>query len=55
MAGEAARADVPADLRHAVLVLVAFWFENRDIAAPEGRAVPEGFERLLSAYRRVRL
>jgi hypothetical protein len=50
-AGYGDAADVPADLKQAVLTLVAYWYENRDaLAAP-----PLGFERLVSSYRRVRL
>ncbi len=50
-AGYGDAADVPADLKQAVLTLVAYWYENRDaLAAP-----PLSFERLVSSYRRVRL
>lgn len=50
-------AQVPADLRHAALVLVAHWFEHRDavIAAGAGAVVPPGFDRLTAPYRRVAL
>lgn len=50
-------ADVPTDLRQALLVLVAYWFEHRDavIMAGSGSVVPSGFERMLAPYRRVRL
>lgn len=50
-------ADVPADLKHAMLALVAHWFENRDavIVAGSGAVVPHGFDRLVAPYRRVRL
>ena len=50
-------AEVPADLRQALLLLVGFWFEHRDtvVAATTGAAAPAGFERLLAPYRRVRL
>lgn len=42
---------VPADLKQAVLTLVAYWYENRDaLTAP-----PLGFDRLIAGYRRVRL
>ena len=51
VAGYGGAEDVPADLKQAVLVLVAYWYENRDLAT----APPLGFERLLAAYRRVRL
>jgi hypothetical protein len=43
--------DVPADLKQAVLQLIAYWFEYRDsVSAP-----PASVERLLAGYRRVRL
>jgi hypothetical protein len=50
-AGYGAAADVPQDLKQAVLALVAFWYENRDSLA----ATPIGFERLVARYARVRL
>ena len=54
--GEDASA-VPADLRHACLVLVGYWFEHRDavIVAGSGAVVPAGFDRLVAPYRRVSL
>lgn len=54
--GESA-ADVPADLRQALLALVAYWFEQRDavVIAGSGSVVPAGFERLVAPYRRARL
>jgi len=42
---------VPADLRQAVLTLVAHWFEYRDAVT----VAPLGFERLVATYRRARL
>lgn len=50
-------AAVPADLKHACLVLVAHWFEHRDavIVAGSGAVVPAGFDRLVTPYRRVLL
>jgi len=45
--------DVPADLRQALLTLVASWFEHRDVA--DASATPAGFDRLVAPYRRVRL
>lgn len=50
-------AAAPADLRHACLVLVGYWFENRDavIVAGSGAVVPAGFDRLVAPYRRVSL
>jgi len=44
--------DVPADLRNALLTLVASWFEHRDTAEA---GAPPAFERLVAPYRRVRL
>lgn len=51
-AGFGDAADVPADLKQAVMLLVAYWFENRD-AGTSG--VPVGLARLVASYRRVRL
>lgn len=50
-------ADVPADLIQSLKTLVAYWYENRDavLVSGAGASVPAGFERLVSAYRRVRL
>ena len=49
--------DVPADLRQAMLMLVAYWFEHRDavVVAGSGSIVPGGFDQLVARYRRVRL
>lgn len=49
--------EVPADLRQAVLALVAHWHEHRDavIIAGSGAVVPSGFDRLVSLHKRVRL
>lgn len=54
--GDAAE-DVPADLRTALLGLVAHWHEHRDtvIAPGSGAVVPSGFDRLVAGYKRVRL
>lgn len=44
--------DVPETLRHAILMLVAYWFEQRESAA--GRtmtSVPLGFDALIAPYR----
>ena len=50
-------AEVPADIRQALLVLVAYWFEHRDavIVAGSGTVVPTGFDSLVSRHRAVRL
>lgn len=49
--------DVPADLRQALLQLVGYWYENRDavLIAGSGSVVPSGFDRVVAAYRPVRL
>ncbi|WP_338722958.1 phage head-tail connector protein [Devosia sp. XK-2] len=49
--------DVPADLRQALLGLVAHWYEHRDavIVAGSGAIVPPGFNRAVAGYKRVRL
>lgn len=54
--GEAG-SDVPADLRQAVLVLVAHWHVHRDavVIAGAGAVVPAGFDRLVIPHRRARL
>lgn len=50
-------ADVPADLRQAVLALCAYWFEHRDAAVVSATdpVAPTGFDRLIANYRRARL
>lgn len=50
-AGYGASADVPSDLKQAVLMLVAYWYENRDALT----ATPPNFDRLIQSYSRVRL
>ncbi|MDB5541074.1 MAG: hypothetical protein JWQ89_2801 [Devosia sp.] len=57
VAGFGEAADVPADLKQAVLALVAHWSEHRDavVVAGAGAVVPAGFERLVEGYRQVRL
>lgn len=50
-AGYGAAADVPGDLKQAVLTLVAYWYENRDAVTMP----PLGFDRLIASYKRVRL
>lgn len=49
--------DVPKDLKQAMLGLIAHWHEHRDavIVAGTGAVVPSGFDRLVGAYKRVRL
>ena len=50
-------AEVPATLRQALLLLVAYWFENRDavVLAGTGSVVPSGFDQIVGAYRSIRL
>jgi uncharacterized phiE125 gp8 family phage protein len=49
--------EVPADLRYAMLGLIAHWHEHRDavIVAGSGAVVPSGFDRLVAGHKRVRL
>jgi len=48
-AGYGAAADVPPDLKQAVLMLVAYWYDNRDGLG----ARPAGLEAALRGYRQV--
>ena len=50
-AGYGDAADVPGDLKQAVLTLVAYWYENRDAVTMP----PLGFDRMIANYKRVRL
>jgi uncharacterized phiE125 gp8 family phage protein len=49
--------DVPNDLKQAIFVLIAYWFEHRDavIIAGSGSVVPVGFDGLVASYRSVKL
>jgi len=47
--------DVPRDLRHAILMLVAHWFENREPTSFAGTTLPTSVTALLAPYRQVRL
>lgn len=57
VAGYGTAADVPADLKRALLALVAHWFEHRDalVVAGSGAVIPAGFDRMVAPYRQVRL
>lgn len=57
VAGFGDAADVPQELKQALLVLVAHWFEHRDavVIAGSGAVIPFGFDRLIAPYREVRL
>ena len=48
-------ADVPDDLRHAILVLAANYFDHRHGAAERAHEIPFGVMALLEPYRPVRL
>jgi len=48
-AGYGAAAEVPQDLKQAVLALVAYWYDNRDGLASR----PAGLEAALRSFRRV--
>jgi uncharacterized phiE125 gp8 family phage protein len=47
--------DVPAPLRQAMLLLVAYWFENRESLSGTSPGVPAGLDLLIAPYRMVRL
>lgn len=46
--------DVPADLRQAIRLLLAHWYDNR-VATADGAAVPAGVSALLAPYRMLGL
>jgi uncharacterized phiE125 gp8 family phage protein len=50
-------AAVPTALKQALLMLIGYWFENRDavVIAGSGSIIPSGFDRLVAPYRAVRL
>lgn len=51
-AGFGAAADVPADLKHALLLLVSHWYQNREASTETALSeIPMGFEMLLGAHR----
>ncbi len=52
VAGYGDAGTVPGDLKQAILVLVAYWYEHRDTASG---TTPAGFDRLVAPYVRVRL
>lgn len=48
--------DVPADIRQALRLLVAYWYENREAATPLAREhMPHGVRTILEAHRLVLL
>ena len=55
----AAASDVPAPIRHALLLLVTHWYEHRDPACGDDRSraspIPAAVSALLAPYRTVRL
>lgn len=55
-AGYGAAPDVPADLKQALAMLVAHWFEHREAVSAEGGTdLPLGVAALLAPYREARL
>jgi uncharacterized phiE125 gp8 family phage protein len=46
---------VPASLRHAILLLTAHWYDNRDLAKGGVSRLPEEIASLVAPFRRVRL
>ena len=54
-AGYGAWAQVPADLRQAMLMLAALYYENRDAMISGSGQIPMGVSALLEPYKRVRL
>ncbi len=51
----AAWTDAPADLRQAVLMLAAHFYENRSASTEKGRALPMGVEALCARHRPLRI
>ncbi len=48
--------NVPADLRQVILLVVAYWFENREGGdGRNGDDLPVGARRMMASWRRVRL
>ncbi len=47
--------DVPQNIRHAILMTVARWFENREPAPADGDQLTPAVRRLLAPYRKLRL
>lgn len=54
-AGFGAWADVPSDLRQAVLMLAAHFYENRSLVGERRHLLPQGVSTLLRPYKPVRL
>lgn len=48
-------ADLPADLKHAVILLAAHYYEYRYATGPAGAQIPFGVSSLIERYRTVRL
>ncbi len=56
VAGYGEPTDTPAPLRHAILALVSFWFDNRgDVATADADNLPPRVAALVGPYRRRRL
>jgi uncharacterized phiE125 gp8 family phage protein len=52
VAGYATAADVPAGLKQAILLLVAHWYQNRELIG-QGQALPFTVSALLAPYKRA--
>ncbi len=56
VAGYGDPADTPAPLRHAILALASYWFENRgDVATTDATSLPPRAAALVAPFRRGRL
>ena len=51
----ASGSEVPRDIRHALLMTVAHWYENRELAPGTGDQLTPPARRLLAPYRKLRL
>ncbi len=47
--------EVPQNIRHAILMTVAHWFEHRELAPGDGDQLTPPVRRLLAPYRKLRL
>lgn len=52
-AGYGAPADVNAGLRHAILLMVGHWYENREAVGEKGQEMPLAFNALIQPHRHM--